>query len=71
MSGQLAELLIAQGVTHEHVRAVDHRILPGVETDYKDLEEPPSAVQSSMSTAVANAVHLARSLKQEGYGAPR
>ncbi|REJ06316.1 flavodoxin family protein [Microbacterium bovistercoris] len=177
MSGQLAEALTAHGVTHEHVRAVDHRILPGVgkdmgegddwpalrdkvlaadivaivtptwlgqhssvaqrvlerldaelsstdaagrpilfdkvaiagvvgnedgahhivavlyqalddvgftipaqgcaywngeamhKTDYKDLSGPPSAVQASMKTAVANAVHLARLLKQSGYPA--
>lgn len=36
-------------------------------TDYKDLPETPASVQSSMSTAVANAVHMARLLKREGY----
>jgi len=36
-------------------------------TDYKDLPETPASVESSMSTAVANAVHLARLLKREGY----
>lgn len=178
MSGQLADLLIAQGITHERIRAVDYRILPGVETDmgegddwptlrqkilaadilvfvtptwlgqhssvaqrvlerldaelsttddggrpilfdkaaivgvvgnedgahhivailyqalndigfsipaqgcaywngeamhttdYKELDETPPSVQSSMRTAVANAVHLARQLAQEGYSDP-
>jgi len=177
MSGQLAEALASHGVAHEHVRAVDHRILPGVgkdmgegddwpalrekvlaadilvvvtptwlgqhssvaqrvlerldaelsstdaegrpilfdkvaiagvvgnedgahhivavlyqalndvgltipaqgcvywngeamhKTDYKDLAGPPSAVQASIDTAAANAVHLARLLKQDGYPA--
>jgi multimeric flavodoxin WrbA len=36
-------------------------------TDYKDLPETPSAVDAAMTTAVANAVHLARLLKREGY----
>lgn len=36
-------------------------------TDYLDLEQTPSAVKSSMATAVSNAVHLARLLKTAGY----
>ena len=39
------------------------------ETDYKDLPQTPSKVESSMKTAVGNAVHLARLLKQQGYPA--
>ncbi|MGB4136285.1 MAG: NAD(P)H-dependent oxidoreductase [Microbacterium sp.] len=41
-SGQLADLLIAQGVAHGHVRAVDHRILPGVETDMGEGDDWPT-----------------------------
>lgn len=38
-------------------------------TDYKDLSETPSSVQSSMSTAVKNAMHLAQLLKRNKYPA--
>lgn len=38
-------------------------------TDYMDLEQVPSAVKSSMTTAVSGAVHLARALKSAGYPA--
>ncbi len=36
-------------------------------TDYKDLDETPSAVASTMATLAVNAVHLATLLKQNGY----
>ncbi|MGF2950132.1 flavodoxin family protein [Microbacterium alcoholitolerans] len=36
-------------------------------TDYKDLEQTPEKVQSSMTTAIGNAVHLARLLKESPY----
>lgn len=38
-------------------------------TDYKDLPETPQKVAQAMSTAAANAAHLARSLKRDGYPA--
>ncbi|MBB4138726.1 flavodoxin family protein [Microbacterium invictum] len=38
-------------------------------TDYKDLDATPEAVSSAMSTAVSGAVHLARSLRNQGYPA--
>ncbi|WP_219419335.1 flavodoxin family protein [Pseudonocardia nigra] len=37
--------------------------------DYKDLEETPEAVSSTMSTLAANAAHLARLLKERQYPA--
>lgn len=36
-------------------------------TDYKDLEQTPEKVESSLRTAAANAAHLAASLRTEGY----
>ncbi len=36
-------------------------------TDYQDLDETPEKTASATTTAVANAVHLARLLKAEGY----
>jgi multimeric flavodoxin WrbA len=36
-------------------------------TDYKDLDETPSAVASTMATLAVNAVHLATLLKQNAY----
>lgn len=42
MSRQLQEMLSAHGVTGEHVRAVDHRILPGVEKDMGEDDEWPA-----------------------------
>lgn len=42
MSRQLQKALSGHGVTHEHVRAVDHHIAPGVETDMGDGDEWPS-----------------------------
>jgi multimeric flavodoxin WrbA len=36
-------------------------------TDYKDLEETPEAVASTLKTMAANAAHIARLLKQDGY----
>jgi multimeric flavodoxin WrbA len=36
-------------------------------TDYKDLDETPEAVASTMATLAANAVHLARLLKSAQY----
>lgn len=36
-------------------------------TDYRELDRIPTAVESSMSTAVENAVHLARALKTSRY----
>jgi multimeric flavodoxin WrbA len=36
-------------------------------TDYKDLDETPEAVASTLKTMAANAAHLARLLKQDGY----
>ena len=39
--------------------------------DYKDLEERPSTTAAATKMAVANAVHLARLLKTEGYGPVR
>lgn len=38
-------------------------------TDYRDLDETPEAVASAMSSAAANAVHLARLLRTERYPA--
>jgi multimeric flavodoxin WrbA len=38
-------------------------------TDYKDLAETPEAVRSAIATAAANAAHLARLLRAEGYPA--
>ncbi|MFK4761733.1 flavodoxin family protein [Microbacterium sp. ZW T5_45] len=38
-------------------------------TDYKDLTSVPEKVTQATQTAVANAVHLARMLKDEGYSA--
>ncbi|TQM44482.1 flavodoxin family protein [Pseudonocardia cypriaca] len=35
--------------------------------DYKDLDEKPEAVASTMKTLAANAAHLARLLKQDRY----
>ena len=37
--------------------------------DYKDLDRIPEAVQSAMTTACANAAHLARQLRVSGYPA--
>ncbi|UNK71549.1 NAD(P)H-dependent oxidoreductase [Microbacterium sp. H1-D42] len=42
MSRQLQEMLSAHGVTSEHVRAVDHRILPGVEKDMGEGDDWPT-----------------------------
>jgi multimeric flavodoxin WrbA len=36
-------------------------------TDYQDHDETPEKTASATKTAVANAVHLARLLKQDGY----
>lgn len=36
-------------------------------TDYKDLDETPEATAGAMETAVANAVHLAKALKDQPY----
>jgi hypothetical protein len=36
-------------------------------TDYKDLDETPEAVASSLATMAVNAAHRARLLKQDGY----
>jgi multimeric flavodoxin WrbA len=36
-------------------------------TDYKDLDETPEAVASTLKTLAANAAHLARLLKQNPY----
>jgi multimeric flavodoxin WrbA len=36
-------------------------------TDYKDLDETPEAVATTMTTMAANAAHLARLLKQDRY----
>jgi multimeric flavodoxin WrbA len=36
-------------------------------TDYKDLDETPDAVASTLRTMAANAAHLARLLRQDGY----
>ncbi|HCS60445.1 MAG TPA: flavodoxin [Microbacterium sp.] len=36
-------------------------------TDYKDLGQTPEAVSTSMSTALMNAVHLARLLRESAY----
>jgi multimeric flavodoxin WrbA len=38
-------------------------------TDYKDLASVPEKVAQATQTAAANAVHLARMLKDEGYSA--
>ncbi|WP_309128964.1 NAD(P)H-dependent oxidoreductase [Microbacterium sp.] len=38
-------------------------------TDYKDLPETPEKVAQATATAAANAAHLARLLKQQGYPA--
>lgn len=38
-------------------------------TDYKDLTSAPEKVMQAIQTAAANAVHLARMLKDEGYSA--
>lgn len=39
-------------------------------TDYKDLEQTPSAVTASMTTALTNAIHLARLLRRDSYPKP-
>ena len=39
-------------------------------TDYKDLERTPEATASAVSSAAANAVHLAGLLKSANYPAP-
>ncbi|OZM81001.1 flavodoxin family protein [Pseudonocardia sp. MH-G8] len=39
-------------------------------TDYKDLDETPSAVASTMQKLATNAAHLARLLAQQGYPPP-
>lgn len=36
-------------------------------TDYKDLDSTPEKVSQSITTAAANAAHLARMLRQSGY----
>jgi hypothetical protein len=36
-------------------------------TDYQDLDATPEKTASATRTAVANAVHLARLLKADGY----
>lgn len=38
-------------------------------TDYKDLDQTPEAVSTSMNTALTNAVHLARLLRDDKYPA--
>jgi len=38
-------------------------------TDYKDLEQTPETVDTTMTTALTNAVHLARKLREAGYPA--
>ncbi|MGO2931785.1 flavodoxin family protein [Microbacterium sp.] len=39
-------------------------------TDYKDLEETPKKVTASITTALTNAIHLARALSASRYPAP-
>lgn len=41
MSREVQDLLNAQGVEHDHVRAVDHHILPGVEKDMGEGDDWP------------------------------
>jgi multimeric flavodoxin WrbA len=36
-------------------------------TDFKDLDEPPEKVRSTVKTAVANATHLAEALQADPY----
>ncbi|MGM7697141.1 flavodoxin family protein [Microbacterium sp. A84] len=38
-------------------------------TDYKDLDQTPSAVTASMTAALTNAIHLATLLRGDGYPA--
>jgi hypothetical protein len=38
--------------------------------DFKDLDQIPDPVASTISSMTANAVHLARSLKSAPYPAP-
>lgn len=38
-------------------------------TDYKDLEQTPETVDTAMTTALTNAVHLATKLREDGYPA--
>lgn len=38
-------------------------------TDYKDLDQTPEVVTTAMSTALSNAIHLARLLQEAGYPA--
>lgn len=38
-------------------------------TDYKDLEQTPEKVSASITTALTNAIHLARLLRQSSYPA--
>ena len=52
----------AQGGTYWNHEAMNPK-------DYKDLEETPSAVASTITTLSANAVHLARFLRREQYPA--
>lgn len=53
----------AQGCVYWNGEAMQH-------TDYKDLEQTPPKVAESISTALTNAVHVARLLKEQGYPAP-
>ncbi len=53
--------LAAQAVTYWNDEAM------GQARDYKDLPETPDAVASVTKTAAANAVHLARQLKDRPY----
>lgn len=39
-------------------------------TDYNDLDDRPEATRSAIEAAAANAAHLARVLRQDGYPAP-
>lgn len=39
-------------------------------TDYKDLEATPKKVTASITTALTNAIHLARALGESRYPAP-
>ncbi|MPV36421.1 flavodoxin family protein [Georgenia subflava] len=52
----------AQGVTYWNGEAM-HTV------DYKDLEETPEATASATATMAANAAHLARLLRRDGYPA--
>ena len=60
--GDIGFTIPAQGCTYWNNEAMNP-------VDYKDLDETPAAVASTISTLSANATHLARFLRREQYPA--